>query len=126
LAAFKFWFTFWHPFAHTESALASWLALTSTTQSSLEAVNVFAYPKISIGAEFSVAAGPLGSGGAFDIGFADKTPAWVYTKSKGFYAGIALDATVVIERKDEYERRIKAAELINEAALRGDQAVQMG
>jgi hypothetical protein len=85
-----------------------------------EAVDAFAHPKISIGAELSVAAGPLGSGGALDIGFTDKSPAWVYTKSRGFYAGIALDGTVVIERNDEnerfYGRRVKAAELIKGAA----------
>jgi hypothetical protein len=87
-----------------------------------EAVNAFAHPKISIGAELSVAAGPLGSGGAFDMGFKDKSPAWAYTKSKGFYAGIQLDGTVVIERKDEnerfYGRKIKAVELIHAAVSR--------
>jgi len=81
-----------------------------------EAVDAFAHPKVSIGAEISVAAGPLGSGGALDMGFKDKAPAWAYTKSKGFYAGVALDGTIVIERKDEnerfYGRRIKAEELI--------------
>ena len=87
-----------------------------------EAVNAFAHPKVSIGAELSVAAGPLGSGGALDMGFKDKSPAWVYTKSKGFYAGIQLDGTVVIERNDEterfYGRKIKAAELIKGAVRR--------
>lgn len=81
-----------------------------------EAVNAFARPKISIGAELSIAAGPIGSGGAVDMGFKDKSPAWVYTKSKGLYAGIQLDGSVVIERSDEnerfYGRKIKAAELI--------------
>jgi hypothetical protein len=87
-----------------------------------EAVNAFAYAKISIGAELSVAAGPLGSGGALDVGLGDGSPAWVYTKSKGFYAGIALDGTVVVERKDEnerfYGRKIKAGELIKGAVKR--------
>jgi hypothetical protein len=50
------------------------------------------------------------------MGFKDKSPAWVYTKSKGLYAGIQLDGSVVIERSDEnerfYGRKIKAAELI--------------
>jgi len=81
-----------------------------------EAVDAFKHPKVSIGAELSVAAGPLGSGGALDMGFRDKAPAWVYTKSKGLYAGIALDGTIVVERKDEnerfYGRRVKAEELI--------------
>jgi hypothetical protein len=50
------------------------------------------------------------------MGLTDRAPAWAYTKSKGFYAGIALDGTVVIERNDEnerfYGRKVKAAELI--------------
>jgi Las17-binding protein actin regulator len=87
-----------------------------------EAVNAFAHPKVSIGAELSVAAGPLGSGGGADIGFKDKAPAWVYTKSKGFYAGIALDGTVVVERHDEnarfYGQKIRAADLIKGAVSR--------
>jgi lipid-binding SYLF domain-containing protein len=82
-----------------------------------EAVDAFTHPKVSIGAELSVAAGPLGSGGALDMGFRDKAPAWAYTKSKGLYAGVALDGTIVVERKDEnerfYGRRVRAEELIN-------------
>lgn len=50
------------------------------------------------------------------MGLLDKAPAWAYTKSKGFYAGIQLDGTVVIERNDEnarfYGRKISAKELI--------------
>jgi len=56
------------------------------------------------------------------MGFADKSPAWAYTKSKGFYAGIALDGTIVIERNDEnarfYGQRVKAGELIKGGARR--------
>jgi hypothetical protein len=81
-----------------------------------QAVNAFARPKVSVGAELSVAAGPVGSGGALDMGFKDKSPAWAYTKSKGLYAGLQLDGTVMIERDHEnerfYGRKIKAAELI--------------
>lgn len=86
------------------------------------ALNAFAHPKVSLGAELSVAAGPVGQGGAIDVGVTDGSPAWVYTKSKGFYAGIAMDGTVVVERKDEnerfYGRKITAAELIQGGARR--------
>ena len=81
-----------------------------------EAVDAFTHPKLSLGAELSLAVGPIGSGGALDMGFKDRSPAWVYSKSKGLYAGVALDGTVMIERSDEnerfYGRKIKAAELI--------------
>ena len=80
-----------------------------------EAVQAFTRAKLSLGAELSVAAGPLGSGQGVDMGFNDKSPAWMYVKSKGFYAGIALDGTIVIERGDEnekyYGRRVKVTEL---------------
>lgn len=81
-----------------------------------EAVNAFTRPKLSLGAELSVAAGPLGSGVAVDMGITDRAPAWVYTKSKGFYAGVQVDGTVVIERNDEnervYGRKVGVGELI--------------
>lgn len=63
-----------------------------------------------------MAVGPLGSGAALDMGLKDRAPAWVYTKSKGLYAGVVLDGTLMIERSDEnerfYGRKIKAADLI--------------
>jgi len=56
------------------------------------------------------------------MGFRDKSPAWVYTKSKGFYAGIQLDGTVVTERNGGnerfYGRKINAAELIRGDVMR--------
>lgn len=80
-----------------------------------KAVETFAHPKVSLGAELSVAAGPYGNGGAMDVG-TDGSPAWAYTKSKGFYAGVQVDGTIIIERNDEnarfYGRKVKAAELI--------------
>ena len=80
-----------------------------------EAIQAFTRPKLSLGAELSVAAGPLGSGKGLDMGFNDKSPAWMYVKSKGLYAGIALDGTIVIERGDEnekyYGRRVMVTEL---------------
>lgn len=80
-----------------------------------EAVQAFTRAKLSLGAELSVAAGPLGSGQGVDMGFNDKSPAWMYVKSKGLYAGIAMDGTIVVERGDEneryYGRRVKVTEL---------------
>ena len=81
-----------------------------------EAVQAFTKPKLSLGAELSVAAGPHGTGQGVDMGLNDKWPAWMYVKSQGLYAGIALDGTIVIERGDEnekyYGRRAKVTELI--------------
>ncbi|KAF7976509.1 hypothetical protein HWV62_6317 [Athelia sp. TMB] len=86
------------------------------------AVNAFAHPKVSLGAELAVTAGPVGQGGAIDVGVTDGSPAWVYNKSKGFYAGIAMDGTIVVERRDEnerfYGRKIRAGDLIKGGAPR--------
>lgn len=33
-----------------------------------------------------------------------QTPVWTYLKSRGFYAGVQIDGTIVIERYDENEK----------------------
>ena len=78
------------------------------------AVAAFAHPRVRLGAELAVAAGPVGEGRAVD---ADRAMSWSYTKSKGFYAGVQLDGTVIIERNDEnarfYGQKYKADEIIS-------------
>lgn len=81
------------------------------------AVESFTNPKVSLGAELSIAAGPLGNGAMLESGI-ERSPAWSYTKSKGFYAGIQLDGNIVIERNDEnarfYGRKgIKAKDILS-------------
>lgn len=66
-----------------------------------KAVAAFSHPRVRLGAELSVAAGPVGDGRAID---ADRAMSWSYSKSKGFFAGVQLDGTVIIERNDENER----------------------
>jgi lipid-binding SYLF domain-containing protein len=46
------------------------------------ALKAFEKPKISIGGEFSVAAGPVGNGATLNSGI-ESAPCWSYTKSKG-------------------------------------------
>lgn len=67
------------------------------------AVDSFTSPKLSLGAELSIAAGPQGAGAMLETGI-EASPAWSYTKSKGFYAGIQLDGNIIVERKDENAR----------------------
>jgi len=83
------------------------------------AVDAFAKPRlrVSIGTELSVTAGPKSIVvGAVDMGISDRSPAWAYTKSKGLYAGIQFDGTIIGEREDEnerfYGRKITTKELI--------------
>ena len=78
-----------------------------------KAVAAFAHPRVRLGAELSVAAGPVGDGRQID---ADRAMSWSYTKSKGFFAGVQLDGTVIIERNDEnarfYQHQWKAEDII--------------
>ncbi|CAO1631399.1 unnamed protein product [Parajaminaea phylloscopi] len=64
-----------------------------------ETLKAFTRPKVSIGAEFSVAAGPVGNGAVLDAGL-DAKPVWAYSKSKGAYVGVQLDGTVILNRDD--------------------------
>lgn len=57
-----------------------------------KAVQAFANPKISLGAELSVSAGPLGTGATVTSGL-EAAPVLSYTKSKGLYGGAQLDGT---------------------------------
>ncbi|WFD43715.1 hypothetical protein MPSI1_002379 [Malassezia psittaci] len=67
------------------------------------AVNAFKYPKISVGGELSVAAGPVGNGAMLDSGV-EAAPCLSYVKSKGLYFGLQLDGTVILTRGDENSR----------------------
>ncbi|KAK0562655.1 hypothetical protein OC844_002587 [Tilletia horrida] len=68
-----------------------------------KAVEAFRNPKISVGAEIAVAAGPVGNGAMIDSG-PEASPAFSYVKSKGFYAGLQLDGNIILKRKDENSR----------------------
>jgi len=80
-----------------------------------KAVNVFGNPKVSIGAELTVTAGPVGAGAMVDAGY-EAAPVLSYVKSRGIYGGIQLDGNIIIERNDEnarfYGRKIKAKEIL--------------
>lgn len=66
-----------------------------------EAVAAFTRPRLSLGGEVGLVAGPLGAGAAVDAALAKSTkPVWGYMKSRGFYAGVQADGTVVVARPD--------------------------
>lgn len=67
------------------------------------AVDAFRNPKVSVGGELSVSAGPVGNGAMIDSGL-EASPCLSYIKSKGFYAGLQLDGTIIISRGDENGR----------------------
>lgn len=55
-----------------------------------KAVNAFTNPKLSLGAEISVAAGETGAGAMVDTGI-EIAPVLSFVKGKGIYGGIQLD-----------------------------------
>ena len=84
------------------------------------ALAAFKRVRLSLGGEVSVAAGPVGLGGIGEVellGERDRKPVWTYMKSRGLYAGVQVDGTIVIERNDEnarfYGERISAQDILS-------------
>lgn len=70
-----------------------------------EALDAFSKVRCTLGGEISAVAGPVGVGGVVESEVHKRqAPIFTYMKSRGFYAGIQVDGTVVIERTDENER----------------------
>ncbi|KAI0314080.1 DUF500-domain-containing protein [Amylostereum chailletii] len=66
-----------------------------------EAVRAFSIGgNVTIGGNVSAAAGPIGTGGSVQASLAHPAPMFSYSKSKGLFAGLSLEGTVLIERKD--------------------------
>lgn len=66
-----------------------------------EAVKAFSRGQnVTLGGTISAAAGPIGTGGAVNASLVNPAPMFSYSRSKGLFAGLALDGTVLIERKD--------------------------
>jgi len=55
---------------------------------------------VTIGGNISASAGPIGTGGSLQASLAHPAPMFSYSKSKGLFAGLSLEGTVLIERKD--------------------------
>jgi len=55
---------------------------------------------VTIGGGISATAGPIGTGGSVQASLAHPAPMFSYSKSKGLFAGVSLEGTVLIERKD--------------------------
>ncbi|EIW67594.1 hypothetical protein TREMEDRAFT_40282 [Tremella mesenterica DSM 1558] len=66
-----------------------------------EAVKAFSRGgNVTVGGGISAAAGPIGTGGQFSASIANPAPMFSYSRSKGLFAGLSLDGTVLVERKD--------------------------
>lgn len=70
-----------------------------------EALEAFKKLRCTLGGEVSAVAGPVGVGGVLETEVHKRqAPIWTYLKSRGFYAGVQVDGTIIIERSDENER----------------------
>lgn len=82
-----------------------------------KALEAFTKIRCTVGGEISAVAGPVGVGGVLETEIHKRqAPVWNYLKSRGFYAGVQIDGTVIIERTDENERfygeRIGVADIL--------------
>jgi lipid-binding SYLF domain-containing protein len=84
-----------------------------------KALDSFEKVRCTLGGEVSAVAGPVGVGGVLENDGKWKQlnrPVFTYLKSRGLYAGVQIDGTVVIERTDENERfygeRIGVSEIL--------------
>ncbi len=76
------------------------------------ALAAFTTVRATLGGEISAVAGPVGAGGVMendghwkDGGKAgSRRPVFAYLKSRGFYAGVQVDGTIVVARSDENRR----------------------
>jgi hypothetical protein len=66
---------------------------------SQDAVEAFAKGgNVTIGGALAAAAGPIGVGGAVNTAILKPAPMFTYSKSKGLFAGVSLEGTILIER----------------------------
>ena len=69
------------------------------------ALEAFTKIRCTLGGEISATAGPVGMGGVLESELHKRqAPVFNYLKSRGFYAGVQVDGTVIIQRQDENER----------------------
>lgn len=72
-----------------------------------DAVNAFAGGgQVALGASVDLAVGPLGRSGSIDMHFGDGgcAPAYTYSHSRGLYAGVSLEGSVIFSRSDVNHR----------------------
>jgi len=55
---------------------------------------------VTIGGQVSAAAGPLGTGAQITAALQHPAPMYSYSRSKGLFAGLSLEGTVLVERKE--------------------------
>jgi SH3 domain-containing YSC84-like protein 1 len=83
-----------------------------------DAVNAFSHGgNVTLGANVSVAAGPVGRNAEAAGTVANLAAIYSYSKTKGLFAGISVEGTILVERKDAnrmfYHRKVGAKEILS-------------
>jgi lipid-binding SYLF domain-containing protein len=81
-----------------------------------EAVRAFSHGgNVSLGADLSVAAGPVGRSAA--AGITPMAAVYSYSRSQGLFAGVSLEGTVIVTRDDTnaayYGKRVAAGDILD-------------
>jgi len=97
-----------------------------------KALEAFTKIRATLGGEISAVAGPVGAGGVLENDGKWKEanrPVFTYLKSRGFYAGVQVDGTIIIERSDEnarfYGEKIGVADILAGKARHPPQEIKM-
>ncbi|KAK8062754.1 hypothetical protein PG997_014851 [Apiospora hydei] len=85
-----------------------------------DAVRAFTRPRLSLGGEIAVVAGPVGAGKSLEGALGAGKPVWSYMKSRGFYAGVQADGTVIIQRPAANADFYGEEKITPERILKGD------
>jgi len=83
-----------------------------------EALNAFTRgDNITLGGNLSVSAGPVGLGTEVSSSIYDRAAMYSYANSKGFFAGVSLEGTIIMERKADnqhfYMREVTAKDILS-------------
>ncbi|GFO09431.1 Sh3 domain-containing ysc84-like protein 1 [Plakobranchus ocellatus] len=81
------------------------------------AINAFSKGgNLTLGGNFTVAAGPLGRNIEGDVSVRSPAAIYTYSKTKGIFAGISIEGSALIERKDAnkkfYGRDLRATQIL--------------
>jgi lipid-binding SYLF domain-containing protein len=83
-----------------------------------DAVKAFSHGgNFTLGANVSISAGPIGRNAEAAGTLKNAAAIYSYSKTKGLFAGVSLEGTVIVERKDAnnrfYHRKVSAKEILS-------------
>jgi lipid-binding SYLF domain-containing protein len=102
------------------------IVLVFTTKKGIEGISG---GKVTLGADASVAAGPVGRESSASTDMSFKAEVYSYSRSRGVFAGLAIDGTVISIDDDENEafykkRGITATDIANGTVTTNDDAAR--